>query len=98
MSISTTTFHNQHTIKIEGCFDFSAQSEFQQAYEQLPSNDSYILDFSTVEKIDSSALVMLLSFRDYVGGDNANIRLRGCSEDILSILELSNFKTLFNIS
>ncbi|MBL1322054.1 MAG: STAS domain-containing protein [Methylophaga sp.] len=98
MSVSTSTENNKHTIKINGRFDFSVQSDFRKAYEEAPSNSSFIMDFSSTEYMDSSALGMLLLLRDYAGGDNAKVELVRCGTEIKNILEISNFKKLFAVS
>jgi len=98
MSITTSTSGNKHTIKIQGRFDFAVQGDFRQAYEEAPSSSTFILDFSTAEYMDSSALGMLLLLRDYAGGDSAKIELIHCRAEIKNILEISNFQKLFTIS
>ena len=98
MSVTTSTTNNQHTIKINGRFDFSVQSDFRKAYEEVPGNSSFIMDFSSTDYMDSSALGMLLLLRDYAGGDNAKVELVQCGTEIKNILEISNFQKLFSIS
>ena len=97
MSISTSTDGKKQIIKIEGRFDFSVQGEFRSAYEHSASNSHFVIDFSKVDYMDSSALGMLLLLRDYAGGNNANVELINCSSDISNILEISNFHKLFTI-
>ena len=98
MSITASTSGKQHTIKIDGRFDFSVQSDFRKAYEMAVSNSQFILDFSTADYMDSSALGMLLLLRDYAGADNADVSLNNCGSEIKGILEISNFHKLFKIS
>ncbi|MFW5426377.1 MAG: STAS domain-containing protein [Methylophagaceae bacterium] len=98
MSVSTSTENNKHTIKVNGRFDFSVQSDFRKAYEEAPSNSSFIMDFSSTDYMDSSALGMLLLLRDYAGGDNAKVELVRCGTEIKNILEISNFQKLFAVS
>ncbi len=98
MTITTTTSGKQHTIKIQGRFDFSVQRDFRKAYEKAASNSQFILDFSSADYMDSSALGMLLLLRDYAGAENADISLNKCPSEIKSILEISNFQKLFKIS
>jgi anti-anti-sigma factor len=98
MGISTASSGLQHTIKIQGRFDFAVQNEFRKAYEMAASNSSFILDFSTAGYMDSSALGMLLLLRDYAGGDNAKVVLQNCGPEIKNILEISNFEKLFTIN
>jgi anti-anti-sigma factor len=86
------------TIKVDGRFDFSAHQEFRDAYEAI-SNDvqSYVVDLGSTSYLDSSALGMLLLLRDHAGGDNANIKIIKCNEDVRKILTISNFEQLFTI-
>jgi anti-anti-sigma factor len=98
MSILASTSGKQHTIKIQGRFDFTAQRDFRDAYEKAASNSQFILDFSSAEYMDSSALGMLLLLRDYAGAENADVSLNNCPSEIKSILEISNFQKLFKIS
>ncbi len=86
------------TIKVDGRFDFSAHQEFRDAYEGI-SNDvtSYVVDLGNTSYLDSSALGMLLLLRDHAGGDNANVKIIKCNEDVRKILTISNFEQLFTI-
>lgn len=97
MTISATTNGNTHTIRIQGRFDFSLQSDFRKAYEQVSADHKFVLDFAATEYMDSSALGMLLLLRDHAGGDNANIELTNCRSEIKNILEISNFQKLFTL-
>ena len=98
MSISTSTEGSKQTINIQGRFDFSVQADFRKAYEEVASSSAFVLNFSSAEYMDSSALGMLLLLRDYAGGDNAKIELTNCRSEIKNILEISNFQKLFKIS
>ncbi|MDH5358655.1 MAG: STAS domain-containing protein [Gammaproteobacteria bacterium] len=97
MNISTNTDGKKQIIKIAGRFDFSVQGEFRSAYEHVPANSQFVIDFTKVEYMDSSALGMLLLLRDYAGGNSANIELINCRPEIGNILEISNFHKLFTI-
>lgn len=86
------------TIKVDGRFDFSAHQEFRDAYEAISSDvQSFIVDLGSTSYLDSSALGMLLLLRDHAGGDNANIKIIKCNEDVRKILTISNFEQLFTI-
>ena len=86
------------TIKVDGRFDFSAHQEFRDAYESISTDvNNYILDLSSTSYLDSSALGMLLLLRDHAGGDNANIKITKCNDDVKKILTISNFEQLFTI-
>jgi HptB-dependent secretion and biofilm anti anti-sigma factor len=85
-------------IKIEGRFDFSSHQEFRRAYENSATKPSgYKVDMDKTSYLDSSALGMLLLLRDYAGGDDANIGIINCNDDVMKILSISNFEQLFEI-
>lgn len=98
MSVTTSTNGSEHTIKIKGRFDFSVQSDFRKAYEEVPGSSAFIMDLSSTDYMDSSALGMLLLLRDYAGGDNAKVKLVRCGTEIKGILDISNFQKLFSVS
>lgn len=100
MSITSQTSPDGKTltITIEGRFDFSAHQEFRKAYEQISKPVSaYILNMAKTTYLDSSALGMLLLLRDHAGGDNADISISHCSDDVKKILTISNFQQLFKL-
>ncbi|UTW48939.1 STAS domain-containing protein [Bacterioplanoides sp. SCSIO 12839] len=85
-------------IKIDGRFDFSAHQEFRDAYEGASGQiTSYTVDMASTSYLDSSALGMLLLLRDHAGGDNANVKIVNCNQDVRKILTISNFEQLFTI-
>ena len=87
------------TITIEGRFDFSSHRDFREAYESHGSDvSSYVIDMSDAVYLDSSALGMLLLLRDFAGGNDADIRVTNCSDDVKKIFSISNFEQLFSIS
>ena len=87
------------TISVEGRFDFSSHQEFRRAYEDRPvAAQAYIIDLQAASYLDSSALGMLLLLKDFAGGDNADIKIINCNDDVKKILSISNFEQLFSIS
>ncbi len=99
ISSSSSADANELTINIEGRFDFSSHQEFRRSYESVPSKPgSYVVDMKATSYLDSSALGMLLLLRDYAGGDNSNISIVNCNDDVKKILSISNFEQLFKIS
>ena len=89
------------TISIKGRFDFAKHQDFRGAYEKpmtKPESKQCVVDLKETTYIDSSALGMLLLLRDYVGGDDSDVRLVNCNSDVRKILAISNFDKLFDIS
>ncbi len=98
MAIGTSVSGNELTVQVEGRFDFSAHQEFRDAYEKTGDGvKNYVIDMSRATYLDSSALGMLLLLRDHAGGDNANVRITKCNQDVKKILTISNFEQLFTI-
>jgi len=87
----------QPIIRIHGQFDFLLNADFRDAYRRFPPESRFVLDMTDVEAIDSSALGMLLMLREYAGDESARIVLRGLSDDVRRVLELSNFDRLFRL-
>jgi len=86
-------------ISITGRFDFGMNSEFRKVLNETDgANKSFLIDMSGVEDIDSSALGMLLLLREKAGGDSSNIKITKCRPDIVDILKMANFHTMFTIS
>ncbi len=86
------------TIFIQGRFDFTSHKDFKNAYECLnPPPSQYRVDLQGASYLDSSALGMLLMLRDHAGGDDANVQIVNCSQDVKKILAISSFDQLFEI-
>lgn len=86
-------------IKLGEKFNFRMQQEFSQVYQKTLEQESianYTVDFESTSYVDSTALGMLLVFRQKVGRDKL-IDLKNCNSTVKSILEIANFGTLFNI-
>jgi len=87
------------TISIKGRFDFAKHQDFRGAYEKpMTKPELFVVDLKETTYVDSSALGMLLLLRDYVGGDDSDVRLVNCNSDVRKILAISNFDKLFDIS
>jgi len=87
------------TIEVAGRFDATCLDEFRRCYEEAGSDvNSYVVDLDGTVHLDSSALGMLLVLRDYAGGDQSNIAIVNCSEDVKKIFSISAFSQLFEIS
>jgi HptB-dependent secretion and biofilm anti anti-sigma factor len=88
-------------IKLIGRFDFNTHREFRGAYEPLICDaaiHTVIVDLSSVDYLDSSALGMLLMLRDKLGGANKEIALMGVRGNVKQVLDIANFGKLFPIS
>ena len=89
---------NDHlTLKISGRFTFAIYKEFYTAYKELPEKPGSVdVDLTGVEYIDSAALGMLLSMRNYFGPE-AKLRLLHANDTVRKILEIARFDKTFQI-
>lgn len=86
------------TITIQGRFDFSALQVFRSTYENLALKpEKYIINMKECEYLDSSALGMLLGLRDYAGGDQAQISITECANDVKKIMLITKLDELFDL-
>lgn len=86
------------TLVLKGRFDYACQQEFRECFVRYPKGSGYIIDLRDVNYIDSSALGMLLLLRDYAGGDNSKVTIKGASEFVTSALKMARFERLFALS
>jgi len=86
------------TIAIQGMFDLSLQGDFRKAYEEGGKAKKYIIDLRDTDYMDSSAFGMLLVFKDYVGGDDAEISIINTSDELKKSFSVLQFDRLFNVA
>lgn len=83
------------TIKINGRFTFSLYKEFAACYKNPTDQPEGVdVDLRGVEYIDSAALGMLLSMRNYFGPEK-KIRLLHPNDTVRKILEIARFDKKF---
>lgn len=97
MTIQVSKEGEYVTVRLPKLFGFSVRSEFKQATGNNPTGTKYKLDFQEVERMDSSALGMLLLLRETSGGITSDILIVNSRPEIRKLLQLANFHTLFNI-
>ncbi len=97
MTFEVTRLNDAKTvvISIGNTLGFDEVREFRSAYLDNKA-DSYILDFTAVKKIDSSALGMLLHMRRELG-EQVKITLKGCQAPVLKIFKISRLDRKFDI-
>jgi len=86
------------TISTQTRFDFNAHKEFRDTYSSCDPSCKFIVDMKNTTYMDSSALGMLLLLREYAGSSDADIEIINCDDEILKVLQISNFEQLFKIS
>jgi len=95
-AISVQRQENEYIIKIEGRFDFNLLQEFREAYSELKDEDlKYIVDLSSTEYVDSSALGMLLNMKNHLGSADQEIEIRNCQPNLKKIFSIAHFDSKF---
>jgi anti-anti-sigma factor len=85
------------TLKVSGRFTLALYKEFFPAYKELPERPvSVDVDLSEVEYIDSAALGMLLSMRNYFGPE-ARLRLLHAPDTVRRVLDIACFDKTFEL-
>lgn len=85
-------------IKISGRFDFSVHQDFRKATQQASSGvTAIVVDMSSTDYVDSSALGMLLVLRDKVGENKNAISIKNAKPEVRKILDIANFDKLFTL-
>jgi len=86
------------TISVSGKFDFQLYDEFRNSYDETDGKDvHYVVDLSSTEYLDSSALGMLLLLREHAGGESSKVDIINTSVDVKKILDVANFGKLFKV-
>ena len=86
------------TLRISGRFTLALYKEFFPAYKELPERPlSVDVDLGDVEYLDSAALGMLLSMRNYFGPD-ARLRLLDARDAVRQVLEIACFDQKFEMT
>lgn len=85
------------TIKVSGRFTFAMYKEFAASYKSAdPQPEKVDIDLRAVEYVDSAALGMLLSLRNFFGPEK-KISLLHANETVRKILEIARFDKKFTM-
>lgn len=80
------------TIRLEDGFDFSMHRAFRDAYTKIDVQPRcYIVDTAATERIDSSALGMLMLLCERARNQQASVQLVNCSPALRNILKVAGF-------
>ena len=85
-------------VLLQGDFDFDCHDEFKKLVEKIKAlqSDRFFVDMGAVNRIDSSALGMMLLLKDAVPSD-ATIQLKRCQPEVLAVFRMANFERYFSI-
>ena len=100
MQITSEEDAGKLSIKLNGRFDFHSHRDFRAAYENALGSSSardIEVDFANVDYLDSSALGMLLLFREKAEASSKRVFLTGVKGTVKQVLDIANFGKLFTI-
>ncbi|MBF0096092.1 MAG: STAS domain-containing protein [Magnetococcales bacterium] len=96
MSLKTFKSGDRVNVILPKTFGFEVRNDFRNAIQNNPTGTVYELDFSEVEKMDSSAMGMLLLLKEAAGGEGFVV-LSKVKPEIVKLLQLASFNKLFSI-
>ncbi|MBF0212124.1 MAG: STAS domain-containing protein [Magnetococcales bacterium] len=85
------------TIRLPEEFSYQLYREFREVYLHRKQVSIYDIDFALVNRIDSSALGMLLLMYSHCKEQGTRIRLLRCNPRITKILTCATIDSLFEI-
>lgn len=90
--------NKQLVIAIDDRFDFSLHQQFRDSYNSVTESGlKYILDLSSTDYMDSSALGMILLLKDHVQMYSGELLISKPSDTVRKILEIAQFQRLMTI-
>ena len=97
MEINYEVKEESNTIELtlRGRFDLNSYKDFINSYSKFSLKKKFIINLE-LDYMDSSSLGALLMFREHFGNHNDTI-LRTSKQDVVDILKVSNFTTLFKL-
>jgi len=100
MAVTTTLSEDGKvlTISVPSRLDITTHKEFGEAYkDKLGPVSSCIVDMAEVEFLDSSALGMLVMFRENAVAKDVDISIVNCRPSVKKIFAAVNFDRLFKM-
>ena len=83
------------TLQLGERFDFTVHRDFHDACLGGRAARSYVIDLGEVNRMDSSALGMLLLLREHAGGERSEIRIVNADSELRGTLRVAGFDKLF---
>ncbi|MBF0187004.1 MAG: STAS domain-containing protein [Magnetococcales bacterium] len=75
-------------------FSYETHQSFRSTYISKSKEKSYVVDFSHVTSLDSTALGALLILQEHA---RSKVILRGANEDVVKVLTMASFDEIFTI-
>lgn len=101
MECRIETQGDKRILRLDGRFDFNAQSVFRRATEDVTSmveGNLLEVDLAGVPYLDSSALGMLLMLRDRARHHGLRVSLIHAQGNVRQVLDIANFGRIFEIN
>lgn len=97
MTIEKSTDNTKTILKLSGCLDTAAASEFSTALENVSSAKELILDFSDLDFIASSGLRALVLANKKATAAGNTIILTGLNEVVADVFDVTGLTEVFTI-
>lgn len=88
---------NRVVVRVNGHFGFALYKQFREMCATASPKQEYVVDLAGASYMDSSALGMLLLLREHAGGEKAKIEITNCQPNVLKILSIAKFDSMFMI-
>ena len=101
LSISASRVKGALRLMMSGRFDFNSHKKFRKISEEAlkePGMAPIELDLGKLEYMDSSALGMLLLFKERVEKECRSVSLVNCGGAVKNILKIVNFDKVFKVT
>lgn len=101
LSIRANRVKGALRLMMTGRFDFNSHKKFRQISEEVlkgPEKGAIEVDLGRVEYMDSSALGMLLLFKERVERERRSVSLVNCGGAVKNILKIVNFDKVFKVT
>jgi len=99
MKTTITENDGKFIATLEGSLDTAAAEKTAHDLEPLHDCKGHdiIIDCSQLTYISSSGLRILLTIRKYAAANGSNVTIKGASDDIRYMMEVTGFHNLFNL-
>jgi anti-anti-sigma factor len=100
LQVNVSKEGSKAVLALSGRFNFEAHRAFRDAYTPVLGEaavTTLVLDFRSVDYMDSSALGMLLMLRERLGGTGKTMSLTHCTGTVKDVLNVANFGKIFKI-
>ncbi len=99
LSITTEKWHRWHIITIEGAFVIRELNKIRSVFDEVESDNMsrVALDFTKVSYLDSSAITVILNFRQRLKDRQGRLVIFGLSEDTESIITIAGLDSVIDV-